>query len=146
MNKNLIAVLVFVFSTSFFLPALHAEEPKKEAQAPAAETQKVAGEETEFSFGTVKSNNENQLVVSEYDYESNADMDVTYQVAADATFENVASLKEIAVGDSVDVDFLVENGQKKAVAITVEKPLPEDEEAALDNAPDEAEGTKATKE
>ncbi len=146
MNKNLIAVLVVVFSTSFFLPALHAEESKAEAQAPAKETPAVAEEETEFSFGTIKSINANQLVVSEYDYESNADVDVTYQVAANATFENVASLKEIAVGDSVDVDFLVENGQKKAVAITVEKPLPEDEEAALDNAPDETEGTKATKE
>lgn len=128
MNQNLIVVFVLVISVSFFLKPLYAVET---TTAPAAETVGVPEEETEFSFGTVKSITEDQLVVSEYDYESNADVDVTYQVPAETEFENAASLKEIAVGDSVDIDFLVKDGQKKAVAITVEKPLTEDEELAL---------------
>lgn len=128
MNKNLIAVIVTVVSVSFFLKPLHAVET---TTTPVAEAVGAAEEETEFSFGTVKSITGDQLVVSEYDYESNADVDVTYQVPAETEFENVASLKEIVVGDSVDIDFLVEGDKKKAVAITVEKPLTEDEELAL---------------
>lgn len=134
MNKKfLVAVLTIAFSASFFLSPVFAEEPKAES-APAAEVQEPVEVETEFSFGTVKSITDNQIVVSEYDYESNADVDVTYQASGETAFENVGSLKEIAVGDSVDIDFLVKDDQKKAVAITVEKPLTEDEEAALDAA------------
>lgn len=132
-QKFTISVLMIAFSISFFLSPVFAEEPKS-GSASAAEAQEPVEVETEFSFGTVKSLADNQLVVSEYDYESNADVDVTYQVSGETAFENVASLKEIAVGDSVDVDFLVTDSQKKAVAITVEKPLSEDEEAALDAA------------
>ena len=134
MNKNLMLAFVVVIFASFFLKPLYAADPKTEAPAPAGAVA-VPEEETEFSFGTVKSVTGDQLVVSEYDYESNADADVTYQVSADASFENVGALKEIVVGDSVDIDFLVKDGQKKAVAITVEKPITEDEEAAL--APEE---------
>ena len=132
-QKFAISVLIITLSLSFFLSPAFAEDAKTEP-APAATAQEPVDIETEFSFGTVKSLAESQLVVSEYDYESNADVDVTYQVSGETAFENVASLKEVAVGDSVDVDFLVKDGQKKAVAITVEKPLPEDEEAALDAA------------
>lgn len=140
MNKNvLVAVLMAVFSLSFFLKPLHAEEPAPaETPAPAvepaapAEPAELAEDETEFSFGTVKSVTDNQLIVSEYDYESNADVDVPYEVSADTEFENAASLKDVAAGDSVDVDFLAVDGKKKAVAITVEKPLTEEEEADLE--------------
>ena len=129
MKKNLIAVLV-VISVSFFLKPLYAVEPKPAAPA-ADDAVAIPEDETEFSFGTVKSITGDQLVVSEYDYESNADVDVTYQVPAETEFENATSLKDIAVGDSVDIDFLVKDGKKKAVAVTVEKPLTEDEEIAL---------------
>lgn len=129
MKKNLIAVLV-VISVSFFLKPLYAVEPKPAVPA-ADDAVAIPEDETEFSFGTVKSITGDQLVVSEYDYESNADVDVTYQVPAETEFENATSLKDIAVGDSVDIDFLVKDGKKKAVAVTVEKPLTEDEEIAL---------------
>lgn len=124
---------MIALSISFFLSPVFAEDAKiaKAESAPAATAQEPVDVETEFSFGTVKNLADNQLVVSEYDYESNADVDVTYQVSGETAFENVASLKEVAVGDSVDVDFLVKDGQKKAVAITVEKPLAEDEETVL---------------
>lgn len=132
MNQNLIAVFILVVSIPFFLKPLYAVELEPATPVPAADDAvAIPEDETEFSFGTVKSITGDQLVVSEYDYESNADVDVTYQVPAETEFENAASLKEIAVGDSVDIDFLVKDGQKKAVAITVEKPLTEDEELAL---------------
>ena len=137
MIKNLIAVLVL--AVALFVPAVYAEEP---APAAADAPGQFAEEETEFSFGTVKSTSDNQLVVTEYDYESNADVDVTYVVNAQTEFENAASLKEVAVGDSVDIDFLVDGNAKSAVAITVEKPLTEEEEAALETAVEDVEAPK----
>lgn len=114
-----------------FLPngllAQEAEQPAaQEAVEPAAEV-----EETEFSYGTVTSVSSNQIVVSEYDYESDQDVDVTYTVPADVKLEGVASLQEIAVGDAIDIDFLIKGGQKVASLITVEKPIEEDEEGAF---------------
>ena len=140
MKKYLtILTLVLSVSTCFPVSALLAQE--KTAQ-PAAYTtneeaiegaaEPVLGEEgTEFSYGTVKSISANQIVVSEYDYDTDKDVDVTYMVPAEAKLENVASLQEIAVGDAVDIDFLVKDGQKAASTITVEKPLQEDEDLAL---------------
>ena len=139
MKKNL-AVAVFTLGISMcFLPnmslAQEAKKPAEETNKPAApEATPPAGEaadETEFSYGTVKSVAANQIVVSEYDYDGNKDVDVTYSVPADAKLENAASLQEVKVGDSVDIDFTVKSGQKVASAITVEKPTAEDEDAAL---------------
>ncbi|MBI4368184.1 MAG: hypothetical protein HY588_02205, partial [Candidatus Omnitrophica bacterium] len=66
------------------------------------------------------------------DYDSDQEVDVTYKVTPDTAFENVTSLSEVMVGDSVDIDYSVENGEKVAVAITVEKPFGEDEDTAID--------------
>ena len=131
-----VATLIFSFST-YFVPSLLAAEPaqpaaqEEKASAPEAAPAAPAADETEFSYGAVKSVDADQLVVSEYDYDSDKDVDVTYSAPAGTKFENVASLQEIKVGDSVDIDFLVKNGQKVASAITVEKPTAENEEVAL---------------
>ena len=89
-------------------------------------------EGAEFSYGTVQSTSVDQIVVSEYDYDTDQEVDVTYKVTPDTAFENVASLSEVTVGDSVDIDYVAENGEKSAVAITVEKPFGEDEDTAID--------------
>ena len=145
MKKYLVvaATLALGFSVSC-PPHLLAEEAKQ----PAAQEEKVsapeatpaapaAADETEFSYGTVKSAGADQLVVSEYDYDSDKDVDVTYSVPAGTKFENVASAQEIKVGDAVDIDFLVKDGQKVASAITVEKATAADTEEAALGAADE---------
>lgn len=125
-----IASLILAFA-AYFLPIASAVEAP--AAAPASEEIQTepapAEEETEFSYGTVKSITGDQLVVSEYDYDSDKDIDVTYSVPANTTFEGVASLAEVAAGDAVDIDFLIQGDQKVASAITVEKPTAEDEGA-----------------
>ena len=139
MKKCLALVATLTLGISMiFLPHLMAEEAKP-STAPAAEpaaeeaAQPVpaAADETEFSYGTVKSVTADQIVVSEYDYDTDKDVDVTYSVPAGTKFENVATLAEIKVGDAVDIDFLTKDGQKTAAAITVEKPTAEDENVAL---------------
>ena len=128
------ATLLFGFSVFFLHNLLAAEEAKQPATqevSPPAQEAAPAADETEFSYGTVKTVGADQLVVSEYDYDSDKDVDVTYSVPAGTKFENVTSAQEIKVGDAVDIDFLVKNGQKTASSITVEKATAENEEAAL---------------
>ena len=76
---------------------------------------------TDYSFGTVVSIGPDTLTVSEYNYESDLEQEVAYKIADDAEFTNARSLKDIVKGDSVDITFIEENGQKTAVAVLVEK-------------------------
>ena len=118
MRKYVLAFTVIVSMCLYFLPTfVQAQE---------------AAEDTEFSYGTVKSVSGTQLVLSEYDYDQDTDVDVTYTVPPEAELENVNSLAEIAVGDIVDIDFLVKDGKKVATLVTVEKPTGEDEDITLE--------------
>lgn len=109
-----------------------------ETASPIEEAVLSEAGDAEFSYGTVKSVSVDQIVVSEYDYDADKDVEVTYTVTGDTKFENVSSVSEIAAGDSVDVDFMVKDGQKIASAISVEKPVDETEDLAL-----EAQGNQA---
>jgi hypothetical protein len=119
-KNTLVLVLVFAFLIGFYPSQILAEDVQAPA-VPAEEEPIVEFEGAEFSYGTVKSVAGDQLVVSEYDYENDNDIDVTYSVSPEATFEGVASLSEIAAGDSVDIDYEIKDGQKVAVSIAVEK-------------------------
>ena len=141
MKQSLVVgILIFAISLGFISHMALAQEPAAPA-APAAATEEAA-DETEFSYGTVKSVTGSQLVVSEYDYDADKDIDVTYSVPPEAKLENVASVQEIAAGDIVDIDFVAKDGQKVASLITVEKPTGQDEDLLLDEAaPDAGTGT-----
>ena len=135
MKRHFAATMFMLSACLYFLPGLSlAQEATQDATQPAVEAEETAPsalDETEFSYGTVKSVTDNQLVVSEYDYDKDQDVDVTYTVQPDTKFENVTSVAEIKAGDTVDIDFLVKNSQKIASLISVEKPGAEDEDLTL---------------
>ncbi len=79
-------------------------------------------QETKYSWGTVSSVSPSQIVVKEYNYDVEEEVDITYTPAPDIEFENVDSLKSIAVGDSVDIEYVVKGDKRVATLITVEKP------------------------
>ena len=84
-------------------------------------------EELEYSWGTVRSLSSNKLVVTEYDYDSDEVVDVTYTVDPKVDLKNVDSLKSIAVGDGIEIEYVVIGDKKVAKIITVEKPSYEEE-------------------
>lgn len=84
-------------------------------------------EELEYSWGIVSSVSSNQIVVTEYDYDSDEEVDATYTVDPQADIRNVESLKDIKVGDSIEIDYVVSAGKKVAKIIAVEKPSYEEE-------------------
>ena len=128
MKKSLVVILGLAFlAVPLGQVAFSQEEaakPAVPAAAPAAAA--PAEEETDYSFGTVKSVSGDQMVVSEYDYESDKDVDVTYAADPAVKLENVDAVANIKAGDSVEIDFVTKDGKKVAKTISVEKPTEEE--------------------
>ena len=100
-------------------------QPAAEAAAPSDEPQdaKPGEPEPEYAFGTVKSVAGDQITINEFDYDTGKENEATYWLDAKTEYDNVASAKEIAAGDEVDIDYLVKDGKKVAVAVSVAKPV-----------------------
>ena len=91
--------------------------------APKAAEPAVREEEPEYAFGTTKSVEGDKLVINEFDYDTGEEKEAAYWVDSKTEYDNVASLKEIAAGDEVDIDYLVKDDKKMAVTISVSKPV-----------------------
>lgn len=100
------ACVVAVLTLGGALPPAHAEE-----DVP-----------TEYAYGTVKELNGSRLVVSEYDYATETTAEIAYTIDPNVKLADVAAVSEIAVGDLVDIDYVVKNDERVAVALAVEKP------------------------
>ena len=77
--------------------------------------------ELDYSYGTVvKVDLDGRtVVISEYDWEKESDIEVTYYIDKGAAFKNFTSLEELAAGSSVDIDYVERNGKKTATLIDV---------------------------
>lgn len=127
-NGWMAAVLVFGLIGMVSMQALAAESTSSQEvavgpAAPAVVSAPAAEEEPDYAFGTAKSVSGDTLVINEFDYDTGEEKEATYWADANTEYDNVASLKEIAAGDEVDIDYLVKDGKKMAVAISVAKPL-----------------------
>jgi hypothetical protein len=120
---------------------LTAQKGQQQPQPAAPAVQPTApAEDTDYTYGIVSSVGTDQIVIKEYDYDKDVEVETTYLVATDTKIENAASLKEIAKGDSVEIDYIAKDDKKMAKIITVEKPLAEEATpGAGDLGPDEEE-------
>lgn len=124
-NGWIAAISVFGFISVLSMQVL-AEETTEARTVPAASEAAplaVQEEEPEYAFGTAKSVEGDTLVINEFDYDTGEEKEATYWVNSKTEYDNVASLKEVAAGDEVDIDYLVKDGKKMAVAISVAKPV-----------------------
>ena len=82
-------------------------------------------EETEYSYGSVIEikKESNELIISEYDWDNDAEAQVTYIIHPEAEVENAPSWKEIPNGSYVDIEYTIDkNGKKVAKYISVYEP------------------------
>lgn len=90
-------------------------------------------EELGYSYGTVissiSSDHQIKIIVREYDYEKEEEVDIAYTIdpKVELELEGVASLKDIAVGNSVEIDYIVRDGKNVAKVIFVEKSSQEED-------------------
>ncbi|MDD5439392.1 MAG: hypothetical protein PHS37_04320 [Candidatus Omnitrophica bacterium] len=142
MKKCLLAVLTCMLALSVASLAYAADNPEAQAapeasvaaEVPAAapEAAPATEDNTEYGYGTVVSVDDakKEIVISEYNWETDAEANVTYSVAPEAKFENVAGLKNITAGSYVDIEYLAgEGGKRVAKLISVYEPETEAEMA-----------------
>ena len=84
-------------------------------------------EETEYTWGIVSSVSSDQIVISEYDYDTEKEIEVTYAITSDTELKNVDSLKDIAIGGNVDIEYVVREEKRVAKIISVERLSNEEE-------------------
>lgn len=77
-------------------------------------------EQISYSWGKVSTISSNQITVKEYDYDA-AETETTYTVDPNAELKNIDSLTSIAVGDNVEIDYVIMGEEKIAKVIAVEK-------------------------
>ena len=102
------------------LRAQEAAPVKPASQAPAPPP---AAEEPDYTFGIVKSVTADQIVITEFDYDAEKEVEAAYQIDPKAQLGDVASVQEIRAGDEVDIDYVTRDGMKVAVGIFVSKPV-----------------------
>jgi len=117
MKKSWFTAWIFAlsFCLLFSLPMALAQE----GAAPAPATNEA--DEVDYSFGTVKSASAGEVVVSEYDYETDKDVDVAYTLDPKVELKNVDAADKIVAGDSIDITFIVKDGKKIAKSVSIEK-------------------------
>jgi len=74
-------------------------------------------EDVDYGYGTVVEIREdsNEIVVNEYDYENNEEIEVTYCVHDDAKIDNMDSWKDIPNGTYIDVEYVAGADGKKII-------------------------------
>ena len=126
MKTMVISIQAFLMASLLFLNFASAQEAQiMNAQVSESPTQGVPT--SEFASGTVGSVASDRLVVSEYDYEKDEEIENTYFVNQKTELKGVNSASEIAVDDSVDIVYSTVESKNIAQSIAVEKPSVEDD-------------------
>jgi hypothetical protein len=76
--------------------------------------------EDKFSFGKVISVNAQEVMVKEYDFAKDADVEVTYTITAETEFGNVNMVTDLAVNDDVVLDYIEKDGKRIVTTLVKE--------------------------
>ena len=77
--------------------------------------------EDKFSFGKVVSINADQIMVREYDFAKDADVEVAYTVTADTEFGNVNAVAELVADDDIVIDYVEKDGKRVVTTLVREE-------------------------
>ena len=134
--KRFFYLSVIVFLTFTLAGPLSAQEAvngevetinvENENSAEAIPESDVA-EDVNYSYGTVVSITGDQLVVLEYDYDKDAEVEITYEVPATVEFNNVQALADLKKDDNIEIYYKEVEEKKIAEIIALEILTPEDE-------------------
>ena len=86
-------------------------------------------ETEEYSWGTVAEITSGQVVIVEYNYETEEEQNETYLIAPDVELLGIAALSEIKAGDSVEFRYAMQDGKKVILAIGLDKSAMEESAA-----------------
>ena len=120
------AAIVFIVGSILFytFDISQAQEEILDERVPEAA---YTYETLDYASGIVQRTSPTQIVLREYDYETDADKEVTYMLDTKVEFENVDSHNNITIGDIADIEYITRGGRRVATYIYVEKRAQEGE-------------------
>ena len=74
--------------------------------------------EMDYSYGKVQSASAQEIIIAEYDYEKDQEINVTYKIDSAVELQNINSLSDLAAGDEVEIYYDDKNGGKTARIIS----------------------------
>ncbi|MFA5261633.1 MAG: hypothetical protein WC450_10430 [Candidatus Omnitrophota bacterium] len=80
----------------------------------------------EYSWGTVAEISSDQIVIVEYNYETEEEQNETYMIAPDVELLGISALSEIKVGDAVEFRYSMQGDKKVILAIGLDKSVMEE--------------------
>lgn len=93
-----------------------------QAEDAAQEMKASTGsEESEFAYGLVDRIDSNQLVLAEYDYDTNNEVNTAYSLTEDTKIEGIEEKSGISAGDGAEIEYENKDGKKIAKTISIEK-------------------------
>jgi hypothetical protein len=88
-------------------------------------------EEDKFTFGEVVSVDGDSIVLREYDFTADADVETVYVVTPETEYGNINDLRDLSSGDDVVIDFLTE-GDGRVITTIVREEVSEMQESDLE--------------
>jgi hypothetical protein len=127
---------IVMFTAIFVLP-VHAQEMATNEQNEANDQM--------VTYGTVVSVTAQQIVILEYDFDTDADVEATYLIDANTKLEAMKEVTELQVDDAVEIVYAEKGGVKTAQSIKKEdfsqEDTGEDAGVATEEPTSEAAGT-----
>ena len=89
--------------------------------AAFSQTAVFSQEATDYSFGTVSDMSEDTIVIEEVSYDGDTGEETTttveFDIAPDVELEGIESLTDLKPGVEVEIEYIEQEGKKKAVYI-----------------------------
>ena len=76
--------------------------------------------EDKFSFGKVVSVNAQEVMVKEYDFAKDADVEVAYSITSETELGNVNAVTDLAVNDDIVIDYVEKDGKRTVTTLVKE--------------------------
>lgn len=116
MKKCFFIICAIVFTGNAFISFA------QNSNAAAAVKPPAPGTDVEISYGTFVKAPAGEIILSEYDAEKDANVNMSYVFDANSTLSNASSVDKIPAGADIDIYYVVANGKKAAKNVVVEPP------------------------
>ncbi len=88
-----------------------------------------------YAFGSAVTISPEAIVLSEYDYDSDAEVQVTYAVTPETKFEEMASIQDVKANDYLEIEYTEAEGKRTATLVAKDNSFMEDSEDNATGAP-----------
>ena len=126
-------IMITILTLGLFLSALSG------SCFAQGENEPLQQDELSYSWGTISSLSSDTIVLTEYDYETEEEADVAYEIGANVEVNNIDSINNLKIGDEVEIAYVLTGDARIAEAVSLQKILEEDvagEEIMDENVPD----------